>query len=374
MYKRVLLPILVLWLNAVGFSQIITYTTTTTTTNGINNCTTPVSTTFFQREYGNISATTNGVTKLSNAITFASSNCLSSMQVKQITMLFYSDQDKLDFCKAAYKNTVDKENFYDVYDAFAYFSTVFRLHDFVLSARGTVTTPNTTTNNTNTYYTYPAYTYPDYTTYLGITGCSYPMDENTFYANYASFMASKVNENQKVINIKDFININCLSTAQIMKLTSMILNETSRLDILKAGYPRVYDRANYSFADQLLTLANNKLDFSNMIYGKPGGTTTTTTVCAVTDNEMNDIKATINNSSFDNTKLTVGKQAVAAKKCFTVKQIKEILGLYSFESTKLEMAKYCYDYCSDKSNYYQVNDVFSFSSSKDDLTKYVSGK
>ena len=89
---------------------------------------------------------------------------------------------------------------------------------------------------------------------------------------------------------------------------------------------------------------------------------------------MTDIKNTINNSSFDNTKITLGKQVIAAKKCFTVGQIKEILGLYSFESSKLEVAKYAYDYCSDKSNYYQVNDVFSFSSSKDDLTKYLLGK
>jgi hypothetical protein len=129
-------------------------------------------------------------------------------------------------------------------------------------------------------------------------------------------------------------------------------------------------------ADQLLPSTNYKLDFANFL---KGNTTTTTIIntnntCVVSSDEMKDIKNTINNSSFDNSKLTVAKQAISAKKCFTVNQIKEILGLFDFESSKLELAKYAYDYCIDKSNYYLVNDLFSFSSSKDDLTKYIQGK
>lgn len=342
------------------------------------NCTIPLSNTSFQREYGTISTTANGTSKLTYAINVANSNCLSSSQVKQITMLFYAEQDKLDFCKSAYKNTVDKENFYDVYDAFAYFSTVFRLHDYVALQR-MQTTNNTFTTTTNTYATdFPAYIYPDYTAYFGVTGCNYPMDETSFMNSYTTYKISKMNENAKTTVIKDFINMNCLSTAQIMKLTSILTMESFRLDLLKAVYLKAFDRTNFSYADQLFTTSTYKIDFNNFI--KANNTTTTTTIittnnngCVVSAADMNDIKNSINNSSFDNTKITVGKQVLSAKKCFTVSQIKEILGLYSFESSKLDVAKYAYDFCIDKSNYYQVNDVFSFSSSKDDLTKYVQG-
>lgn len=339
-------------------------------------CTVPVSNTFFQREYGTINSTLNSTSKLTYAINMASNNCLSSSQIKQITLLFYADQDKLEFAKAAYKNTVDKENFYDVYDAFAYFSSVFRLHDYVTSQRG----QNTIITTTTTTYDYPAYTYPEFTNYFGVTGCNYPMDEGTFYKSYQSFKFSKITESAKAINIKDFINMNCLSTAQIMKLTSVLSMESFRLEVLKAAYLKAYDRANFGYADQLFTTNTYKVDFNNFLngYGNNNNNNNNNTVvssnCTVTVNDMNDIKASINNSSFDNTKMTLAKQVLSAKKCFLVSQIKEILQLFSFESSKLEIAKYAYDYCADKSNYYQVNDVFSFSSSKDDLTKYVQGR
>lgn len=359
----------ILLLFAFGFICLNSFSQTT--------CTTPVSNTFFQREYGTISTTTNSTSKLSYAITLANNNCLSASQVKQVALLLIADQDKLDFCKAAYKNTVDKENFYDVYDAFAYFSTVFRLHDYVAAQKGQTTTTTVVTTNINTF-DYPVYSYPDFNGYFGVTGCNYPIDETAFFSTYNSYRTSKLSENGKLLSMKDYVNVNCLSTAQIMKLTSILSMESFRLDLLKAAYLRAYDRGNFASANQLLTSSTYKVDFNNYINGNSTTITTTTTVpnttCIVSNTDMMDIKNSINNSSFDNTKMTVGKQAIAAKKCLTVSQIKEILGLYSFESSKLEVAKYAYDYCVDKSNYYQVNDVFSFTSSKDDLTKYIAGK
>lgn len=59
-----------------------------------------------------------------------------------------------------------------------------------------------------------------------------------------------------------------------------------------------------------------------------------------------------------------------AKKCFTVSQIKSIVKTMSFENDKLEVAKYAYDYCIDKQNYYQLSDVFDFSSSTTDLMNF----
>jgi len=46
--------------------------------------------------------------------------------------------------------------------------------------------------------------------------------------------------------------------------------------------------------------------------------------------------------------------------------------LFSFEDDKLEFAKYAYGFVYDPENYYQVYDVFDFSSSVDSLKKYIS--
>jgi len=341
-------------------------------------CNNPISTSYFNTEYSNISSMSNATSKINYATNFANNNCLYSNQIKQITMVFSNDQDKLTFAKAAYKNCWDKDNFYDVYDAFAYFSNVFRLHDYVISQRGQNNNNNNYTTVVTTTYDFPNYTYPDYTSYFGITGCNMPIDEASFNNNYQGFKMSKVAESSKSISIRDFINNTCLSTAQIMKLVSILPTESYRLDVLKQAYLRAYDRGNFSYAEQLLTNQTYRLDFEAYLKQNGGNTTTTiitnNTNCTVSTTDMADIKKSINAASFDNTKITTAKQILAAKKCFTVAQIKEILQLFSFESSKLEVAKYAYDYCVDKSNYYQVNDVFSFSSSKDDLNKYVQSK
>jgi len=138
----------------------------------------------------------------------------------------------------------------------------------------------------------------------------------------------------------------------------------------------VYDRGNYGSGQYILSTQAFKNDFMNALYGQPNSTNNQNTPppCTVSQADFDDIKRSINNASFASSKVTIGKQAIQAKKCFTVKPIKEILGLYSFDENKLDMAKFCYDYCIDKSNYYQVNDVFSFSSSKDALSTYVQSR
>ncbi|MFN6378847.1 MAG: DUF4476 domain-containing protein [Flavobacteriales bacterium] len=84
-------------------------------------------------------------------------------------------------------------------------------------------------------------------------------------------------------------------------------------------------------------------------------------------------KGSISSKGFDDTKLSTAKQAVKAN-CMSVAQIKEVMGLFGFEESKLEFAKFAYDFCTDKNNYYMVGDAFSFSSSTDELNEFIESK
>jgi hypothetical protein len=53
-------------------------------------------------------------------------------------------------------------------------------------------------------------------------------------------------------------------------------------------------------------------------------------------------------------------------------QVRELAQLISFEQTRLELAKFAYRYTTDRGNYFVVNDVFNFGSSKTELTRYIS--
>ena len=89
--------------------------------------------------------------------------------------------------------------------------------------------------------------------------------------------------------------------------------------------------------------------------------------------EFDQFKQSLRKESFDETRLRIAKQFVS-NNYFNAAQVKELVGLFSFEESRLEIAKYAYDYTVDKGNYFVVSDAFSFSSSKEALMGYIQTK
>jgi len=58
----------------------------------------------------------------------------------------------------------------------------------------------------------------------------------------------------------------------------------------------------------------------------------------------------------------------------TAEQIKDVMGLFSFEDSKLDYAKYAYDFCFNQGDYYEVNEAFTFESSIEELNHYLESK
>ena len=95
--------------------------------------------------------------------------------------------------------------------------------------------------------------------------------------------------------------------------------------------------------------------------------------CLYPEADITSVKAALEKEDFEDDKLALAKQ-ITAKKCLKAEQVKEIAKLFDFEETKLEFTKYAYDFTYDQDNYYLVNEVFEFSSSKEELNNYISGK
>ncbi|MEM6263536.1 MAG: DUF4476 domain-containing protein [Bacteroidota bacterium] len=86
--------------------------------------------------------------------------------------------------------------------------------------------------------------------------------------------------------------------------------------------------------------------------------------------QFSQVKRSIDEKAFEQSKLTIAKQ-VLANNCLTSAQVQELLGQFTFESTRLEFAKFCYGRTHDIGNYYVVNDAFDFESSIDELNEYI---
>jgi len=84
-------------------------------------------------------------------------------------------------------------------------------------------------------------------------------------------------------------------------------------------------------------------------------------------------KQSISSKGFDDTRLSTAKQ-VAKANCLTTDQIQEIMAIFGFEDSRLDFAKFAYDYCFDQNNYFSVSQGFSLDSSTEELNEYIETK
>lgn len=83
-------------------------------------------------------------------------------------------------------------------------------------------------------------------------------------------------------------------------------------------------------------------------------------------------KETVTKASFDETKLSTAK-TILTSNCMNTDQVIAICNLFSFEASKLDFAKYAYERCTDRGNYFKVGNIFSFDASRTELNEYISG-
>ena len=141
---------------------------------------------------------------------------------------------------------------------------------------------------------------------------------------------------------------------------------------------QVNESANQTGTMQTASVSNTAT-VSEPVYAEPQPAYTPAPAAPVADNScgsamssanFEEAKKAIANKSFAEDRMTVSKQILKAN-CLSVKQVKAVMGLFSYEESRLEFAKLAYAKTVDKGNYYQVNDAFSFSGSITELDKFL---
>ncbi|MCU0447457.1 MAG: DUF4476 domain-containing protein [Microscillaceae bacterium] len=337
------------------------------------NCSQPVVNFTFQQRKREIQTQMSDTQRSSVARQFVEGNCLSSVQVKEIADLFQDDYARLEFAKIAYLRTSDRHNFYEVYNAFQYFSTVFILHDYIweIKMRNGLGN-NNPNNNSNTTLNFPNLIYPNHLDYTGARRCENPLNDNDFYR--AAWEISNLNtENNKIDRMGNLANNNCLTTAQLMRLATLLGNENNRLEFLKRVYNRVYDVGNYAQAVQVFSNQSNQQNLLAVLGNNPNNNNTWTP-CALTAQEFADVRQRVSKEPFNNSKLSLAKSLIRIKKCFASQQIKELVKLFTFGKDQMDLAKFAYEFTTDQQNYYIISDVFTFASDREEFMKFVESK
>jgi len=241
-----------------------------------------------------------------------------------------------------------------------------------------------------------------HTTTGEVIGCPFPMNEYDFASAKASIQ-SVTFDDTKVATAKQVTSSNCLTSAQIAEITSLIEFESSKLEYAKYAYGYVYDAQNYhlvnnafefesSIEELIAYTASHPAPVYEPVYNEPVYTDPINPEPVrpypgrpnVSANNVNcpfamDIvafrqaKSTIANQSFDKDKLTIAKQ-LSSSNCLTADQVKSLMGDMTHESNKIEFAKFAYDRVYDPANYFIVNDALTYSSSVRELNEYIQNR
>jgi hypothetical protein len=234
-------------------------------------------------------------------------------------------------------------------------------------------------------------------------------------------------ESDRLRVAKQFTSNNLLTASQINSVMGAFSFESSKLAYAKYAYDFCYNPQDYYVVNNSFQFSSSVRDLNQYIasrgpvYGNNGnvgvnnyygggqvtqttyasgggngmsyngGVTTTAPACApapvvhgtycdpchsyhdfpyVCERSFSDIQRAVDCRSFDSDKLLVAKQIVRDR-ILSADQVRRLMLAFSFESSRLEFAKFAYRFTHDRNNYYVVNSSFTFSSSVRDLDRYI---
>lgn len=188
------------------------------------------------------------------------------------------------------------------------------------------------------------------------------------------------NSYTKRLASKRLINNFQLTVRQVSMLCNA-LRGYAKLDIAQYAYTRCQDSFNYDLVFNSLSydMRDELNDYINFIDGQYTSYDdddedsygwNNNNYNPMSKEMFSSAKQTIENASFENTKLETAKSIISNNKVST-DQVIDICKLFSFESTKLTFAQFAYNYTVDKQNYFKVNNVFDFDASRTKLNQFI---
>lgn len=91
----------------------------------------------------------------------------------------------------------------------------------------------------------------------------------------------------------------------------------------------------------------------------------------LTGQDVDRLAEAMKGRGFESTKLTIARETIRSGSILA-EDLKFILGQFDYESSRVEFAKFAYDYVCDRERFYYVYDVFKFDSSIRELEDYTS--
>lgn len=279
-------------------------------------------------------------------------NYFTSAQVAQLIQLVPAESDRLQLAKQAYPRVTDPGSFTRV--------------EILLNNQSYRDDLNAFMMNYNYDDNLAEYSNSGTVNNAAISDASY----NTIYNDIRSQWPASTQYNS-LYSVFSNTN-NYFTTAQAIQLIQLTNSESYRLALAKLAYRGIVDPANYNQAYNLFNTQASRNELVAYINNYRPGTTTYVFHTAMADYDFQNLMQSVRTKFLPfekmNTLVTIFN---TSSNYFTSDQAKQLIGLVSSESNRLQLAKSAYARVVDRSNFRTVYDLLDSQSSKTELDAYV---
>ncbi|MEJ7694258.1 DUF4476 domain-containing protein [Daejeonella sp.] len=203
-----------------------------------------------------------------------------------------------------------------------------------------------------------------------------PMATATFNSLKQSIQ-SQGSQSVRAERIRDaFINTdNRFTSAQIRQLLVMVTSESDKLDLAKLAYSGVTDPANYAALSNVFSSTARRNEFADFIQMKGDATASTGTRVLISDANFNTLVTTVRNKWSQSLKGEAVRDAfINSNNYYTTTQVRQLMGLVTSETDRMDLIKLAYPVVSDTNNYASLYDVFVSTAHRAEFNDFVVSK
>jgi hypothetical protein len=213
-------------------------------------------------------------------------------------------------------------------------------------------------------------------TFCGYAADPQPLGDQRFQEQVKGIKAEP-GAAERLRRAKDLCSRHPLSSLQVKAIALTLPDDGLRLEFATAAYPHTVDPENFYEVYDAFTAFSKVMRLHDRVreFSRPPAGPVVRLPEVVSEAELKDILQAIRNESFEQTRDKVARQIVnSSRKKFLSAQVKRLLECFDFENTKLEFAKFAFDFTQDPERYFLVNEAFTFAGSKEALSRHIASR
>lgn len=168
---------------------------------------------------------------------------------------------------------------------------------------------------------------------------------------------------------------NHFTSSQIRQLLVMITSESDKLDLAKLAYAGVTDPANYAGLSNVFSSSSRRNEFAEFVRTRKEINANTGTRVLISDANFNTLVTNVRNKWSQSLKGEALRDAfINSNNYYTTTQVRQLMGLITSESDKMDLIKLSYPVVSDINNFASLYDVFESTAHRADFNDFVVSK